>query len=173
MRPLKRDAFYEVRPPVAFGAAQVTLVDDNQENQMHPDHSTSTQWGSIAAGVSILGALIATVAVILNWVSQAGEWPRNFVSTSEPPGHVIRLSVPDSEADSMGRLTVHHQGAEVLVEPLRINRTASGMTYLDGAVTGGRGKLSACGSLPRQWCLEWRPGGPSVLPAITVLAEAD
>lgn len=173
MTKLKPTASYEVGAPVAFRATESTLVDNKQENQMHPNHSTSTQWESIAAGVSILGALIATVAAILNWVSQAGEWPRNLVSTGEPSGHVIRLSVPDSEADSMGRLTVHHQGAEVLVEPLRINRTASGMTYIEGAASGGRGKLFGCGVYPQRWCLEWSAGRPSMLSAITILTNAD
>jgi len=173
MRPLKRQAFYEVRPPVAFGAAQGTLVDDNQENQMPQNHFTPSRWESIAVGVSVIGAFIATVAAILDWVSHAGEWPRNFVSTGEPPGYAVHLSVPDAVTASVGWLTVRRQGEEVLVEPLRITRTASGLTYLDGNASDGRGKLYACGSIPKRWCLEWRASGASVLPAITVLADAD
>jgi hypothetical protein len=173
MSPLKRDAFYEVRPPVAFGAAQGTLVDDNQEIQMQHTEIIPSRWESIAAGVSILGAFIATVAVILYWMSQVGEWPRNFVSTGEPSGYAVHLFLPDAQTAGTGRLTVRRQGEEVLAEPLRITRTVSGLTYLDGGVSDARGKLYACGSIPKRWCLEWRASGSSVLPAITIMVDAD
>lgn len=139
-----------------------------QQNQFTPP-----RWESAAIGLSVAGVFVAAVVLILNWVSHAGDPPQNFLSTEEPSGYTVHLFVPDAGTDSIGRLTVRRQDTEVLVEPLRISRTASGMTFLDGVASGGRGKLFGCGVYPQRWCLEWSTSHPSMLSAITILTDAD